>query len=124
MSKWTGKPTSFSKDAREYSLEKFHKISGEMFQGVVTASPVDSGTFRSNHRSSINSQDNSFDNSTDNPATVISRGLLILNQSKLGDTVYIQNNLPYAERIEHGWSKQAEQGVYGITFAYVVEKNK
>lgn len=28
---------------------------------------------------------------------------------------YITNNLPYAERIENGWSRQAPQGVVGLT---------
>lgn len=31
---------------------------------------------------------------------------------KLGDTLYLTNNLPYAERIEfEGWSKKAPQGM-------------
>jgi len=28
---------------------------------------------------------------------------------------YIANNLPYAERIESGWSRQAPQGMVGLT---------
>jgi len=32
-----------------------------------------------------------------------------------GKVHWIVNNLPYAERIENGWSRQAPQGVIGLT---------
>ena len=31
--------------------------------------------------------------------------------------IYLQNNLPYAERLENGYSKQAPNGMVGITYA-------
>ncbi|KAA5656825.1 hypothetical protein J471_5157, partial [Acinetobacter baumannii 1032359] len=41
---------------------------------------------------------------------------------KLGNLVYIQNNQPYAERLENGWSDQAPQGIYGLTFNFISQK--
>ena len=41
---------------------------------------------------------------------------------KLGNLVYIQNNKPYAERLENGWSDQAPQGIYGLTFNFISQK--
>jgi hypothetical protein len=31
--------------------------------------------------------------------------------------IYLQNNMPYARRIEWGWSKQAPSGVMAMTLA-------
>jgi hypothetical protein len=36
-------------------------------------------------------------------------------EQALGQVHYIINALPYAERIENGWSRQAPQGVVGLT---------
>ena len=41
---------------------------------------------------------------------------------KLGSLIYIQNNQPYAERLENGWSDQAPQGIYKTTFTYISQK--
>lgn len=32
-----------------------------------------------------------------------------------GEVHYITNSLPYADRLEHGWSRQAPQGMVGLT---------
>jgi hypothetical protein len=43
----------------------------------------------------------------------------------IGDTGYIANNLPYATKIEYGWSTQAPGGMVGITvqrFTEFIEK--
>ena len=33
--------------------------------------------------------------------------------------IYIQNNLPYANRLENGWSNQAPAGMVALTIAEV-----
>ena len=46
-------------------------------------------------------------------------------KAKGGDVVFLINNLPYAERIEDGWSPQAAGGVVGVSiaeFQSIVEK--
>lgn len=40
--------------------------------------------------------------------------------AKCGDVIYLTNNLPYAKRIEQGWSRQAPVGLVALT---VVEFN-
>ena len=37
--------------------------------------------------------------------------------AKFGATIYLVNNLPYAVRLEYGWSKQAPAGMVRITAA-------
>jgi hypothetical protein len=42
-----------------------------------------------------------------------------------GTIAYLSNNVPYAQRIEDGWSRQAPQGLVGITameFQQVVDQ--
>lgn len=120
---WKNKPTAFSMKIEADTSDRLKKITGDMLSGVVISSPVDTGQFRSNHRVSVNSPDNGYDQSTDPQGmSTIARGNAAVMPARLGDTVYIQNNLPYAERIEHGWSQQSPSGVYGITFASVSEK--
>lgn len=33
----------------------------------------------------------------------------------VGDVVYLTNSLPYAQRLEHGWSKQAPRGMVRLS---------
>ncbi|NTX09022.1 hypothetical protein, partial [Myxococcus sp. CA040A] len=44
-----------------------------------------------------------------------------LEDSKLGDTVYVTNNLPYARRLEFGHSAQAPRGMVRVTVARLRE---
>jgi hypothetical protein len=36
-------------------------------------------------------------------------------QQAAGTVMYLSNNVPYAQRIEDGWSRQAPQGLVGLT---------
>jgi len=40
-----------------------------------------------------------------------------VSKAKLGDSVYLVNNLPYAQKIEGGSSKQAPVGMVKVTVA-------
>ena len=44
----------------------------------------------------------------------------VVGAAKAGDVIYLTNNLPYAKRIEQGWSRQAPVGLVALT---VVEFN-
>lgn len=50
-------------------------------------------------------------------AATIADGLATIAPVKFGATVYLVNNLPYAIRLEYGWSTQAPAGVVRITAA-------
>ena len=123
---WSGlKPSQFALQvvAEGTALQK--KIVGDMLQGVVMQSPVDEGTYRGNHRISINAPDGNWDNTHDvSGVLTMNKGYGVSSKSKLGDLVYIQNNLPYAMALEVGHSQQAPHGVYSVTFAAVSEKYK
>lgn len=39
----------------------------------------------------------------------------LIAAAKAGDVLYFQNNMPYAKRLEQGWSKQAPLGMVALT---------
>lgn len=48
-------------------------------------------------------------------STAISAAIAAVSDATLGQTIYIANNLPYARRLEDGWSKQSPQGMVALT---------
>lgn len=123
---WKNKPSSFALQVLADGDSHLRKVSAEMLQQVIIGSPVDTGAFRGNHRISINSEDNTYDVSSADKGsnTTQEQGNQKILQAKLGDTVYVQNNLPYAVALENGHSKQKPNGVYALSFQYVCEKYK
>ncbi|MDM1766006.1 MULTISPECIES: hypothetical protein [unclassified Acinetobacter] len=102
------------------------KIISEFLQGVVLASPVDTGAFRGNNLVSIGSVDVRYDlNKVDKVGgKTIAEGNIKVLQAKIGDLVYVQNNLPYSVALENGYSQQAPTGIYALTFQRVTSKYK
>lgn len=88
------------------------KVGLEVLKSVIEKSPVDSGRFRSNWNLAINSKDTSTSESTANDAAV--RGGAVLVSFKSG-SINITNALPYGQRLEDGYSKQAPAGMIGLT---------
>ena len=117
---WKGKkPTEFSFDVAKTAEEKVKKITMDAVQSLVVSSPVDTGAYRASHIVSIGSGDYGVRGPETNP---IYDAAIQAMKIKLGNLVYIQNNQPYAERLENGWSDQAPQGIYGLTFNLISQK--
>ena len=74
------------------------------------------GRFRANWQLSIGSPTAGVLNliDKDGSATIAAHGSVI-STAKAGDVIYLVNNLPYARRIEEGWSRQAPVGVVALT---------
>lgn len=124
---WKNKPTNFSAQMLADGDKHLRKVSAEMLQQVIVGSPVDTGAFRGNHRISVNSADNSYDVSVTDKggSSTQQKGNQKILQAKLGDLVYVQNNLPYAVALENGHSEgQAPLGIYSIAFMNVTSKYK
>jgi hypothetical protein len=101
---------------------------------IIKDSPVDSGRFRANWQVSfnepINSEVDTIDKSKLGRDTYNKNGFLI-NNSKVPLTYWIQNNLPYSEKLEFGlfttkpetiktiggFSKQAPMGFTRVNVA-------
>lgn len=81
---------------------KLTKAANSICDNARALSPVDSGRYRGAHHISQGA-----------PSYAMSGATSISVQAGDYRNIYIQNNLPYSERIENGWSKQAPSGVYG-----------
>ena len=89
------------------------KVTFDLFRAVVLRSPVDTGRFRANWNVSFNAP-----NYTVQDTTAKQRGLGQANKAltlPIGGITYMTNGLPYARRLEHGWSGQAPQGMVRLS---------
>ena len=88
-------------------------------QRIISATPVRDGAARGNWLSSVGSIDTSFSLSVKDPSGTASNGRLQAAVQGLepGTEFYFTNSLPYAERLENGWSQQAPQGMVKINMA-------
>ncbi|RSP90811.1 HK97 gp10 family phage protein [Acinetobacter baumannii] len=117
---WKGKkPTSFSLDVSKAVEGHVKHMVMDTVQSLVNLSPVDTGAYRASHIVSVGSTDFGVREPETNP---IQDAAIQAVKIKLGNLVYIQNNQPYAERLENGWSDQAPQGIYNTTFTYISQK--
>lgn len=127
---------SFSTDINAFTKKTgisgttvLRKLGFLALRGVIFRSPVDTGRFRASNRLSINkpglgvakpSTGESFA-SGEASGAVLGTAITKLATVKWGDSLHITNNLPYAIALEGGHSKQAPQGVYGLTFQDLIE---
>lgn len=96
-------------------------------RGIVRKSPVDTGRFRSNWQVSKNVPRTTQLNLTkETQAATIARGQRTIETFDLKNDsmIIIQNNLPYANRLENGWSKQAPNGMVGLTVNEAAQRYK
>lgn len=79
---------------------------------IIKRSPVDTGRFRGNWQFTTNAPA-----SGQLAATGVPTGELVSAAEtwQSGSVFYMTNNLPYGERLEYGWSKQAPSGMVRIT---------
>ncbi|USA54592.1 HK97 gp10 family phage protein [Acinetobacter sp. C32I] len=117
---WKGKkPTDFSVAVVKGAEKLIQKITMHTVQSLVVSSPVDTGAYRASHIVSIGS--GNFGKRGPETNAVQDAAVQAV-RIKLGNLVYIQNNLAYAERLENGWSDQAPQGIYSTTFNFISQK--
>ena len=93
---------------------RMKRVALAAFEQINLASPVDKGTFRANWVVSFDTLDRSYDlskNEDDVAKTVSIATAAIMDKTRLGTTVYICNSVPYAIRLENGYSPQATAGV-------------
>ena len=83
---------------------------------LIRRSPVDTGRFRGNWQIGFYNIEYSTDSANDQSGGIaMDRLLARLASWKAGQTINITNSLPYAQRLEYGWSQQAPQGMVRLT---------
>lgn len=107
---WAVQPSRMIEDIEKDIRDRYEDFAILVFNEVVSNSPVLSGRYRGNHMVGVGSPNSNITDSTAVP--VLNKGFYFLRDFV---PIYITNNLPYAQRIEHGWSGKAPSGVYGIS---------
>jgi len=113
---------SFAKDLDKISLN-LKGYAEEMVRGtlfalssrIIKESPVDTGRFRGNWQASVNTpKKGKLQRKDKSGAASINELSSVVMSFDMGQTFYLTNNLPYARRLEYGYSKQAPSGMLRI----------
>lgn len=122
---WKNKPTNFALDVLKTADDHLKKIVGETLQQVVMRSPVMDGEYRASHKVTLDSPQNAYEKGFDlSGGATLAKGLKVASTAKIGGLVYIQTLSPYGTRLENGWSMQAPNGVYALSYQSVASKYK
>lgn len=120
---------SFSLDISKFgkkalaNADKFcKKVVFDMHRMIVERTPVDTGRAKANTQIAINNMPlESVLEFDKNGQATIRKGQMIMQNFKLGDTVFIYNNVSYIIPLEfYEHSKQAPNGMFRITFNEIV----
>lgn len=110
----------FKEQVEDVAILILQKVAMEGLSRVVLKSPVDTGRFRGNWTVSIDQRSGVATDAKDkNGNQTIAAGSSVITGITDLRVVWLENNLPYAERIENGWSKQAPAGVVALTVAEI-----
>lgn len=116
---------SFTLDIKNF-VEKAKKnpemvartVSFKLFSAVIKASPVDTGRFRMNWQAAGAVSPSGIIDGTDRGgAGAIGDAASYIFAASDWNEFTLTNNLPYAERLEYGWSNQAPQGFVRVNVA-------
>lgn len=90
----------------------------DMGGAMVEMSPVRSGRFRGNWQYGTDAINTSTSGADDKSGrTSLNRIQAGVRGWVPGQTIYLTNSLPYAQRLEGGWSGQAPAGMVKVTIA-------
>lgn len=103
--------SKFVEKAKKNPEKVMRQVSIKLFSAIIKASPVDTGRFRMNWMASGGIPSSGTTDATDKSGNIVignATGFVL----KAADwrEFTLTNNLPYAQRLEYGWSQQAPQG--------------
>lgn len=115
MSKFTLDVRAFCDKAKKNPETVIRAVSLKLFSAIIKASPVDTGRFRMNWQTSgavPRTGNISGVDKTGNKA--INSATTFITNTPVWQEFTLTNNLPYAERLEYGYSKQAPIGMVRV----------
>ena len=113
----------FGNVTREKATIIFQKIAIELDTAVVLGTPVDEGRARGNWFPSINTPSSEVTDAVDKDGSrSVNAATSTASTARLGETVWLTNNLPYILPLENGWSGQAPEGMVDINLNAVQAK--
>lgn len=104
--------SKFVEKAKKNPETVMRQVSIKLFSAIIKASPVDTGRFRMNWMASGGTPASGTTDATDKSGNTATGNAtsFVLKASDWREFT-LTNNLPYAERLEYGWSQQAPQGM-------------
>jgi hypothetical protein len=111
---------SFAADTPKQADQIYRKIVLGLGSLIVYGSPVDTGRFRANWQFGVDKAPSGDLTKTDKSgAATIGGFATALPANPTQHVLYLANNLPYARRLEYGWSKQAPGGMVRVSMLKV-----
>lgn len=89
------------------------KTALELQSMMIEKSPVDTGRFKGNWQAGVGAVNAGTDETANSDA--LGRTAAVLQGWKPGQTINLTNSMPYATRLENGWSKQAPTGMVRLS---------
>ena len=118
MSGFTLDIKNFVEKAKKNPETVARQVSFKLFSAVIKASPVDTGRFRMNWQTAGAVAPGGVIDGTDKGgAAAIGDAASYIFAASDWNEFTLTNNLPYAERLEYGWSNQAPQGMVRVNVA-------
>lgn len=103
--------SKFVEKAKKNPEKVMRQVSIKLFSAIIKASPVDTGRFRMNWTASGGTPATGTTAATDKSGNIATGNAtsFVLKATNWREFT-LTNNLPYAQRLEYGWSQQAPQG--------------
>lgn len=103
--------SKFVEKAKKNPEKVMRQVSIKLFFAIIKASPVDTGRFRMNWMASGGTPATGTTAATDKSGNIATGNAtsFVLKATDWREFT-LTNNLPYAQRLEYGWSQQAPQG--------------
>lgn len=94
-----------SAEIAEFVGDTLRTLALDIDRRLILETPVDTGAARANWLASVGSPNGSQTDDTDQQAA-INKGAAVISGANDYETIYVQNNLPYIQRLDSGWSQQ------------------
>lgn len=110
----------------EFTSQEIRKLGILIDQRIVQASPIDTGLFKNNWLMSIGNPSTAITNEEDlSGGKAIERAREVVMTYPLDSLpdLWLVNNLPYAARLNDGWSEQAPKKFVEAEIAKAVASN-
>lgn len=109
---------AFCEKAKKNPEIVMRAVSLKLFSAIIKASPVDTGRFRMNWQTSAATPRPGLIAGTDKTGNkAVNSATTFISNTPVWQELTLTNNLPYAQRLEYGWSKQAPAGIVRINVA-------
>lgn len=104
--------SKFVEKAKKNPEKVMRQVSIKLFSAIIKASPVDTGRFRMNWMASGGTPAAGTTDATDKSGNIaIGNATSFVLKAADWHEFTLTNNLPYAQRLEYGWSQQAPAGM-------------